>query len=129
MTADPIESELAAKVRLIIGLSTDVIDTATMSAAVELAGEWCAVRASAYHVTAPDAAIVAMTIYYLRHNLDIRGIKPSSINMPGLSMSTDFRSACDILKESALDEIKAAAYARGAAVKHIRSGKVALRWR
>lgn len=123
------ESEIAAKTRLIIGLSTDVIDTATMEAAVSLGADWCRDRASAYHVTPPESAIISMAIYYLRHNLDLRGIKPSSIDMPGLKMSTDFASACDILKTSALEDIKAVAYARGAAVKHIRSGKVALKWR
>ena len=123
------ESEIATKVRLIVGLSTDVIDTATMEAAVDLATEWCGVEASKYHVAPPSSAIVSMTMFYLRHNLDIRGIKPSSIDMPGLSMSTDFASACDILKTSASEDIKAVAYARGAAVKHIRSGKVQLKWR
>ena len=122
------ESEIATKTRLIVGLSTDVIDTATMEAAVDLASEWCSDRASAYHVAPPTSAIVSMTIFFLRHNLDLRGIKPSSIDMPGLKMATDFASACDILKTSALEDIKSAAYARGAAVKHIRSGKVPLRW-
>jgi hypothetical protein len=118
----------ADEVRLILGLSTDVVSDQTLNAALTLASEWCAVRASAYHVQPPQGAIVMMTLFFLRNNLDLRGIKPSSISMPDLSMSTDLKSACDMLKDAALDEIKAAAYARGAAVKHIRSGKVPLRW-
>ena len=122
------ESEIAAKVRLLVGLSTDVIDTATLEALVGLAQDWCNGKAAAYHVSPPESAVVLMTEYYIRQNLDMRGIKPSSINMPGLSMSTDLRTACDMLMEQAQQQIKDAAYARGAAVKHIRSGKVALRW-
>lgn len=116
------------EVRLILGLSTDVVSDDTLNAALNLSTEWCTIRASAYHIQPPQGAIVMMALFYLRNNLDLRGIKPSSINMPDLSMSTDLRSACDMLKDAALDEIKAAAYARGAAVKHIRSGKVHLRW-
>ena len=123
------ESEIAAKVRLLVGLSTDVIDTATLEALVGLATDWCNGKAAAYHVTPPDSAIVLMAEVYLRQNLDLRGIKPTTINMPGLSMSTDLKTTCDMLTEQAQQQIKDAAYARGAAVKHIRSGKVPLTWR
>lgn len=117
----------AEKVRLILGLSSDVVDDATLETAVELAEEWCAVRAGAYRVTAPTTAIVLMSLYFLRHHLDLAGIKPSSLSMPDLSMSTDFSSACNMLEENAMKEIKAVAFSQGSAFKHIRSGKVQ-RW-
>jgi len=118
----------ADNVRLILGLSTDVVSDDTLNAALELSTEWCETRAAAYRISAPQSAVAMMTLFFLRNNLDLRGIKPSSIAMPDLTMTTDLKSACDMLKDAALDEIKAAAYARGAALKHIRSGKVPLRW-
>ena len=63
----------------------------------------------------------------MRTHLDLAGIKPSSISMPDLSMSTDFRSAAELLKTDAMEAIKAAAYAKGSAFRHIRSGRVS-RW-
>ena len=122
------ESEIAAKVRLLIGLSTDVIDMTTMETMVGLATDWCNDKAAAYHVAPPQSAIILMTEFYVRQNLDLRGIKPSSISMPDLSMSTDVKTICDMLMDKAKEQIRSAAYARGAAVKHIRSGKVQLRW-
>ena len=120
-----IESDL----RILFGLSTDVVSDELMTVIVNDAREWCNDKASAYHVTPPESAVKLMAQVFLRDNLDLRGIKPSSINMPGLSMSTDVKTVCDMLTEQAESQIKSAAYARGTAVKHIRSGKVALKWR
>lgn len=120
---------IATDLRTLFGLSTDVVSDDLLNLIVQYATDWCNQKASAYHVTPPESAVVLMAEVYLRQNLDLRGIKPSSINMPGLSMSTDVKTVCDMLTEQAEEQIKSAAYARGAAVKHIRSGKVALRWR
>lgn len=119
-----IESDL----RILFGLSTDVVSDELMTVIVNDAREWCNDKASAYHVVPPESAVKLMAQVFLRENLDLRGIKPSSISMPDLSMSTDLRSICDKLTEDAMSQIKSAAYARGSAVKHIRSGKVPLRW-
>ncbi len=114
----------AEDVRIICGLSTDVVSNAVLEQAVVLAEEWCQARARAYSTTAPKAAVVSMALYYLRAHLDLAGIKPSSISMPDLSMSTDFRSASELLKADAIEAIKAQAFSRGSAVRHIRSGRV-----
>ena len=119
---------LADDLRTMWGLSTDVVSDSLMDVIIRQAQSWCDAKASAYHVTAPDSAVVAMAEVYLRRNLDLRGIKPSSINMPDLSMSTDLNTVCGRLEEEALTAIKSVAYSKGAAVKHIRSGKVHLRW-
>ncbi len=113
--------------RLVLGLDSTVISDEAVEQAVALAQDWCDVRASSYSVTAPDSAVVDMAIYYLRQHLDLAGIKPSSITMPDLSMSTDVRTMCELAKDNAVEAIKAAAYAKGAGIKHIRSGKVG-RW-
>ena len=115
--------------RTLFGLSSDVVSDDLLNLIVKYATDWCNRKASAYHVTPPESAIVLMSEVYLRQNLDLRGIKPSSINMPGLSMSTDVKTVCDMLTGQAEEQIKAVAYANGSAVKHIRSGKVALKWR
>ena len=120
-----IESDL----RTLFGLSSDVVSDDLLTLIVKYATDWCDKKASAYHVTPPESAIVLMAEVYLRQNLDLRGIKPSSINMPGLSMSTDLKTVCDMLTEQAEEQIKSVAFNRGSAVKHIRSGKVALKWR
>lgn len=120
---------IATDLRTLFGLSTDVVSDDLLNLLVKYATDWCNAKAAAYHVTAPESAVVLMAEVYLRQNLDLRGIKPSSINMPGLSMSTDVKTVCDMLTEQAEEQIKSVAYARGAAVKHIRSGKVALKWR
>ncbi len=118
----------AERIRTILGLGQDVVDDATLAEALTLAEEWCDIRAQAYAATAPDSAVTMMVLYFLRQNLDIRGIKPSSISMPDLSMSTDLASACALLKDAALEAIKASGFNRGGVFKHIRSGKVS-RWR
>ena len=103
-----IESDL----RTLFGLSTDVVSDALLTVIVNDAREWCAEKAAAYHVAPPESAVKLMAQVYLRENLDLRGIKPSSISMPDLSMSTDLRSICDKLTEDAMAQIKSAAYAR-----------------
>lgn len=118
---------IEAKVRLILGLSEDVVSAETLETATELAQDWCQARASAYSVEAPESAVVMMAIYFLRQHLDLAGIKPSSISMPDLSMATDVRSMCDLAKDMAVEAIKAQASARGQTFRHIRSGKVG-RW-
>ena len=118
---------LADDLRVLWGLSPDVVSDALMDDIIRQATDWCNAKASAYHVTPPESAVVLMAEAYLRRNLDLRGIKPSSISMPDLSMSTDLASACRILQESAETAIKSKAYANGMAVRHIRSGKVP-RW-
>ena len=118
---------LETDVRNIIGVGTDVISDAVLETACRLGTDWCADRARAYGTTAPESAMVCMSIVFLRHHLDLAGIKPSSISMPDLSMSTDLASACRILQESAETANKSKAYANGMAVRHIRSGKVP-RW-
>lgn len=120
---------ILSKTRLILGLSAEVVPDDVLADAVELATDWCQARASAYSVQAPESAVVLMALFFLRQHLDLKGVKPSSISMPDLSMSTDMRAVCDTLTAQAEMQIKSAAYARGAAVKHIRSGKVPLRWR
>lgn len=114
--------------RVMFGLSQDVVSDELLTLVVRYATDWCAQKAAAYHVTPPETAIALMAQVYLRQNLDLRGIKPSSISMPDLSMSTDLKTACDMLTEQAESQIRSAAYAKGAAVKHIRSGKVQFRW-
>lgn len=118
---------MESKVRLILGLSADVVSDAVLSEAVELATDWCGAKARAYSVTAPDSAVVMMAIFFLRNHLDLAGIKPSSINMPDLSMATDVRTMCELAKDMAVEAIKSAAFSHGSAVRHIRSGKVG-RW-
>ena len=120
---------MAQDLRTLFGLSADVVSDDLLELVIRYATDWCNGKAAAYHVTPPDSAIVLMAEVYLRQNLDLRGIKPTTINMPGLSMSTDLKTTCDMLTEQAQQQIKDAAYARGAAVKHIRSGKVPLTWR
>lgn len=119
---------MAQDLRTMFGLSSDVVSDDLLDLVIRYATDWCNQKASAYHVTPPESAVVLMAEVYLRQNLDLRGIKPSSISMPDLSMSTDLKTVCDMLTEQAESQIKSAAYARGAAVKHIRSGKVPLRW-
>ena len=119
---------LADDLRVLFGLSEDVVSDELLGVIITQAQEWCDAKASAYHVTAPESAVALMAQVFLRQNLDLRGIKPSSISMPDLSMSTDMRAVCDTLTAQAETQIKSVAYARGAAVKHIRSGKVPLRW-
>lgn len=112
------------KLRLLLGLSTDVVSDETLTAAMELAEEWCATKAAAYSANVPDAAVADMTLFYLRQNLDLRGIKPSSISLPDMSMATDVVSASRLLVEDAERQIKAAAFAKGQGFKHLRSGRV-----
>ena len=119
---------LADDLRVLWGLSPDVVSDALMDVIIRQATDWCNAKASAYHVTPPESAVVLMAEAYLRRNLDLRGIKPSSISMPDLSMSKDLNTIIGRLEDEAMTQIKSAAYARGAAVKHIRSGKVPLRW-
>lgn len=116
------------EVRLICGLSADTVSDEVLAQAVTLAEDWCATRARSYSIPAPKSAVVSMSLYFLRTHLDLAGIKPSSISMPDLSMATDFRSASELLKNDAIEAIKSEAFARGAAVRHIRSGKVS-KWR
>lgn len=116
-----------AQVRLIIGLGADTIPDASIEAAIDLATAWCETAAGAYHVTAPDCAVMDMTIYYLRQHLDLAGVKPSSLSLPDISMATDLASACRLLMESAEGAIKKEAASKGASFRHIRSGKVG-RW-
>lgn len=118
---------IETKTRLLLGLSADVVPDDVLQDAIELAQDWCQARASAYSVEAPESAVVMMSIFYLRQHLDLKGIKPSSISMPDLSMSTDLRSMCDLAKDMAVEAIKARASARGQTFRHIRSGKVG-RW-
>ena len=119
---------LADDLRVMFGLSEDVVSDELLDVIVRQAQDWCNNKASAYHVAPPESAVALMAQVFLRQNLDLRGIKPSSISMPDLSMSRDMRAVCDTLIEQAETQIKSVAYARGAAVKHIRSGKVPLRW-
>lgn len=118
---------IATKTRLLIGLSEDVVPDAVLEDAVELATDWCTAKASAYSVEAPESAVVMMAVFFLRQHLDMKGVKPSSISMPDLSMATDLRSMCDLAKDMAVEAIKAKASATGQTFRHIRSGKVG-RW-
>jgi hypothetical protein len=118
---------MSEEIRLLLGLSADVVSDDTLEAAEGAALDWCTIRAAAYKVAPPQSAVAMMTLFFLRQNLDIRGIKPSSISMPDLSMATDLRGACELLKATAVEEIKAAAFSKGQGFKHIRSGKVP-RW-
>ena len=118
---------IETKTRLLIGLSADVIPDAVLEDAIDLAQDWCQTRASAYSVEAPESAVVLMAVFFLRQHLDLKGVKPSSISMPDLSMATDVRSMCDLAKEMAIEAIKAKASARGQTFRHIRSGRVG-RW-
>ena len=115
------------KTRLLIGLTADVIPDAVLEDAIELAQDWCQARASAYSVEAPESAVIMMAVFFLRQHLDLKGVKPSSISMPDLSMATDVRSMCDLAKDMAIEAIKAKASARGQTFRHIRRGKVG-RW-
>lgn len=113
------------KVRLLTGLTADVVDDDSMSVCMELAEDWC--RSKAGRVAPPDSAVALMTVYFLRNHLDLKGVKPSSISMPDLSMSTDIRAMCELAKTTAVEQIKAAIANNGGAVIHLRSGKVG-RW-
>ena len=112
------------KIRLLLGLSEAVVDDATLGVAMELAEDWCARKAAAYATTAPESAVADMTLFYLRQHLDLKGVKPSSINLPDMSMATDMVSACRLLEEHAEKEIKAQAFARGQGFRHLRAGQV-----
>lgn len=114
-------------IRLILGLPASTVSDEVIAQAIVLAQEYCDAKAAGYNVSAPESAVASMTIYYLRTHLDLAGIKPSSISLPDISMSTDFRSAAELLKDDALSAIKSAAFAKGSAVRHIRSGRVG-RW-
>ena len=118
---------IESKTRLLLGVSEDVVPDDVLTDAVELAQDWCRARASAYSVEAPESAVVMMAIFFLRQHLDLKGIKPSSISMPDLSMATDVRSMCDLAKDLAVEAIKASASSKGQTFRHIRSGKVG-RW-
>lgn len=118
---------ILTKTRLILGLSEDVVSDDVLQDAVELATDWCTAKASAYGVQAPESAVVMMALFFLRQHLDLKGVKPSSISMPDLSMATDVRSMCDLAKDMAVEAIKSSASASGQSFRHIRSGKVG-RW-
>ena len=116
-----------ATIRTLIGLDASVVSDAVIDTCIDLGTEWCTDRASGYGVTAPDSAVVMMTVYFLRQHLDLAGIKPSSISMPDLSMSTDLNGSLSELKDAAITAIKSAAAGKGAAFRQIRSGRVG-RW-
>lgn len=115
-------------VRALSGLGSDVVPDEDLAVHLQLAQDWCDTRATGYGVSAPDSAVALMTIFFLRQYLDLKGVKPSSLSLPDISMATDVHSMCELAKSSAVEQIKALAFARGGAVKHIRSGKVG-RWR
>lgn len=119
---------LAEDLRVLFGLSEEVVSDELLEVTIKQAEDWCANEARAYRVSPPESAVALMAQVFLRQNLDLRGIKPSSISMPDLSMSTDIRAMCDSLTAEAKRQIKASAYANGRAVRHIRSGKVRLPW-
>lgn len=116
-----------ATIRTLIGLDSTVVSDAVLDVCIDNATDWCATRASGYGVPAPDSAVVMMSLYYVRQHLDLAGIKPSSISMPDLSMSTDLNGSLSELKDAAITAIKAAAAGKGAAFRQIRSGRVG-RW-
>ena len=117
------------EIRLLLGLPEETVPEDVITTALALAQKWCDATAAKYRVTAPETAVADMTLFYLRNYLDTAGIKPSSISLPDISMSTDFRSACDLLLQDATEQIRAAAIAKGnVGFNHIRSGKVG-RWR
>lgn len=115
-------------VRALSGLGEDVVPDEDLTVHLQLAQDWCDTRARGYGVTAPDSAVALMTVFFLRQYLDLKGVKPSTLSLPDISMATDVRSMCELAKSAAVEQIKALAFARGGAVKHIRSGKVG-RWR
>jgi len=112
------------RARALLGLGPEVISDESLQACIDLAQEWCDRKAAAFRVSAPESAVAAITEYNVRKNLDMRGIKPSSLSMPDLSMSTDLASILNKLYEQAVQAIKDEAVARGAGFRHIRSGKV-----
>lgn len=114
-------------VRAVTGLSADIVPDSDLQVQLGLAQEFCSSIASGYGVTAPDTAVAFMTVYLLRNYLDLRGIKPSSITMPDLAMSTNVREMCQLAYDSAVRQIKSLAIARGGAVRRIYSGEVR-RW-
>lgn len=114
-------------IRTLIGLDASVIPDEALDVAIGFAEEWCNDRARGYGITAPDSAVAMMSLWFVRQHLDLAGIKPSSITMPDLAMSTDLNSALTALKDGAIEAIKAAATGKGAAFRQIRSGRVA-RW-
>lgn len=115
-------------VRALTGLSSDIVPDSDLSVHIELAQDWCSTRAQGFGLgSAPDAAVALMSLFFLRNYLDLKGIKPSSISYPDLSMSTDVRSMCELAKTMAVEQIKSAAYKNGSAFRQIRSGKVR-RW-
>lgn len=116
-----------ATIRALTGLSADIVPDADLQVQIDIAQGFCSDIARGYGCSAPDTAVAFMTIYCLRNYLDLRGIKPSSISMPDLSMSTDVKSMCELAYETAMRQIKSSAIASGGAVRHIRSGKVG-RW-
>lgn len=119
----------AETIRAILGLSADTVPDSALNAALELATDWCRIRSAAWRVTPPDSAVAIMTFYFLRQHMDLAGIKPSTLTLPDITMATDVNAACAALERLAVDEIKAASYAKGSVgFKQIRSGKVA-RWR
>lgn len=116
-----------AMIRSLTGLTPAIIPDEDLRVQIDVAEGFCTRIARGYGCTAPDTAVAFMTIYCLRNYLDLRGIKPSSISMPDLSMSTDIVRMCELAYDVAVREIKSAAIASGGAVRHIRSGKVG-RW-
>lgn len=116
-----------ATVRALTGLSADIVPDADLQVQITVAEGYCSEIARGFGCSVPDSAVCFMTIYCLRNYLDLRGIKPSSISMPDLSMSTDVARMCELAYESAVRSIKSSAIASGGAVRHIRSGKVG-RW-
>lgn len=88
--------------RAYLGLGTDVISDAALGVCIKYAVEWCDDKAQSYGgAKVPEPAIMLMTEYFVRQNLDLRGIKPSSISMPGMTMSTDLNATQARLEEQA----------------------------
>ena len=116
-----------ATIRALTGISADIVPDTDLQVQITVAEGYCADIARGYGCTVPETAVAFMTVYVLRNYLDLRGIKPSSISMPDLSMSTDVRSMCELAYDTAVRSIKSTAIASGGAVRHIRSGKVG-RW-
>lgn len=118
-----------ATLRTYTGLDTATISDEALAVIITLAEDWCRQKAASYGgARVPEAAVLDASVAYLRQNLDLRGIKPSSISMPDLSMSTDVNAAVSALFDRAEASIKASATGSGRAFRHLRAGKVP-RWR
>jgi len=119
------------EIRNQIGVTTDVIDDTMLQEALTMAEEYCTAFCARYGASgagdAYDIAVKYMAQANVRYNLDVRGIKPESLSVGGLSMGTALSSTVDQLKALADSSLRTTVLSSNNRIdmyiRHIRSGK------